>query len=149
MAFEYKKHTADIQIICSAESLEEAFSESAKAFTGILTDDTIAEKAVFSLELSAESKEALFFEFLDELVFLLDTEGFVASRIDADILDLGSQWTLNGVVHGDNVGSYDHHGDIKAPTYHQLRVENIDDKWELSAVLDLQAFYNALRFVLT
>jgi SHS2 domain-containing protein len=137
MAFEYRKHTADIQIVSSAETLEEAFSEAAKAFTGILTDDVIQEKSVQSLEVSAESKEALFFEFLDELVFLLDTEGFVASRIDADILDLGSQWAINGVIHGDNISDYDHHGDVKAPTYHQLSVTNKDGVWTCSAVLDL------------
>lgn len=42
MSFTYKPHTADVKFEAVAPTLEEAFSEAARAVTHVMTEETIA-----------------------------------------------------------------------------------------------------------
>ncbi|MFT4250765.1 MAG: archease [Candidatus Woesearchaeota archaeon] len=136
MVFWYEEHTADVKIVCEADSFEEGLADMACAFTGVMTEDVVSEKQSFALRVVAESKEALLFEFLDHLVFLLDTEAFLPARLDAEIVVDADQWFLEGVVYGDSAGLYEVSGAVKAPTLHELFVSQ-NGSWTLRAVLDL------------
>ena len=49
----------------------------------------------------------------------------------------GKVWVLSGMLYGDDAASYERHGDVKAPTYHDLRVakEGVSTA-QLAAVFD-------------
>ena len=75
-------HTADAKFRVTGDSLEQAFIGAAKALTKVMTDDVV--KPVFKKLISVKAKtlEALLYDFLQELVFLLDVEGFLMSRVE-------------------------------------------------------------------
>ena len=137
MAFEYLPHTADIKIQAEAETLPEAFSEAARAVTHIMTEEEIRCESAFAVSLEAESVEALFFEFLSEIILLLDTEGLFVCRADLEVTQKSGVWTLSGKVLGDKAKHYVRHGDVKAPTYHDLFVEERTGSWRVRATLDI------------
>ncbi len=138
MSFEYLPHTADVKIQAEGATLQEAFSDAARAITHIMTEEKISSKLSFPLSLEAESKEALFFDFLSEIIILLDTEGLFVASASVNITRSHRMWTLSGVVYGDEAKKYKRHGDVKAPTYHDLIVEQLpDQRWRVRATLDI------------
>lgn len=137
MPYRYLPHTADVKFEATAPTIEEAFSEAADAFTHVMTEAEVAAARELALSIEAESKEALFFEFLDHLVMLLDTEGLFVRRADLRIVDAEGVWRLEGALFGDDASKYERHGDVKAPTYHDLAVERTESGWLVRATLDI------------
>lgn len=137
MAFRYLPHTADVMFEASAETLEELFSESARALTHIMTDGVIVDRLTFPVSCTASSLEMLLFSFLSELIVLLDVEGLFVSSVATHISSSEGKWSLSGVVHGDVASSYEHHGDVKAPTYHRLFVGQENGLWIARATVDI------------
>lgn len=138
MVFKYLPHTADIKLEAEGATLSEAFSEAARAITHVMTEEKIRSTLSFPLSLEAESKEALFFDFLSEIIVLLDTEGLFVSSCSLNITRSQRQWNLSGMVYGDEAKHYARHGDVKAPTYHDLLVEKLsDERWRVRATLDI------------
>ena len=114
MGFEYQQHTADMKVEVRAEQLEDVFDDFCLVLTGLLTDEQVAQKRSFPIELVSESLESLLFDFLDELIFLLDTESFASWKLQAEVFNDSSQWILDGIVYGDDISKYEHHGDISS-----------------------------------
>jgi SHS2 domain-containing protein len=137
MVFEYKNHTADMEIVVSAGELEEVFSDMTQAVTKIICQEQVREQKTFPIEITAQSLESLLFDFLDELIFLLDTQSFIGCRLECELFFDASQWVLDGIVYGDDITKYEHHGDLKAPTYHKLSVQQEGDVWVAHVVIDL------------
>ncbi len=138
MPFEYLPHTADVKIQAEGSTLQEAFSDAARAITHVMTEEKIRSELSFPLSLEAETKEALFFDFLSEIIVLLDTEGLFVSSCSLNITRSHRHWTLSGAVYGDEAKRYARHGDVKAPTYHDLIVEQLPTgRWRVRATLDI------------
>ena len=137
MAFSYLSHTADIKFVASGATLEEAFSEAARAVTHVMTDENIRKVKSYKVNVHAESLEALLFDFLDEVVLLLDTKNLFVHSAELKIEHKGRSWELSGELHGDSATGYERHGDVKAPTYNDLSVTRTEDGWALQAVLDI------------
>ena len=80
--------------------------------------------------LQATDLPSLLAAWLDELVFLADTEGLVAESASVELVDT----TLRGVVRG-------RRGEprplVKAVTLHRLRFERDDGRWHGRVVLDV------------
>ncbi len=122
MPYRYLPHTAEVKFEATGETLAEAFSEAAKALTHVMTDEDVRAERSVPILIRAESKEALFFDYLSELIVLLDTEGLFVSSADLRITH-NKDWNLSGKLSGDDAARYARHGDVKAPTYHDMRVE--------------------------
>jgi SHS2 domain-containing protein len=138
MPFEYLPHTADVKIQADGATMQEAFSDAARAITHVMTEEQIESRLSFPLSLEADSKEALFFDFLSEIIVLLDTEGLFVSSCSLNISRSGRLWLLSGQAYGDEARKYKRHGDVKAPTYHDLLVEKLpNERWRVRATLDI------------
>jgi len=119
-------HTADAKFRVTGDSLEQAFIGAAKALTKVMTDDVV--KPVFKKLISVKAKtlEALLYDFLQELVFLLDVEGFLMSRVESltiNKLAKAEGFVLKAVVLGDKVTNYEVKDVVKAITYNDMVVE--------------------------
>lgn len=137
MAYSYEPHTADITLVASGRSIEEAFSEAARGLTHIMTEDDVQNTKSFPISVESESKESLFFDYLDELITLLDTESLFVHHAELEIEESDEGWKLSGKIFGDLADKYEHHGDVKAPTYHAMSVSENKGIWVLRATLDL------------
>ncbi len=130
-------HTADIGFKIHADDLNLAFSKSALALTDIMVDiSRIDSKKETKIEVSSEDLESLMFDFLSELLYLFDTEGFIASEIkELKIKD----YNLKSTLLGDKFDPKKHEGktEIKAITYHQMKIEKKKEKWEIQVIVDI------------
>ncbi|MFB6175167.1 MAG: archease [Candidatus Nanohalobium sp.] len=136
MPYKILEHPADEKFRAEGETVEEAFSEAVKAFSEIVGGD----EGMYHHKVSVESKgyEALLFDFLDELIFLQDTEGVVVSHAeDLEIEDTGKGHRLTAKILVDDISDKMALLDIKAPTYSEMKVDHEDGKWILEAVLDI------------
>lgn len=136
MSYEILEHPADEKFRTEGETIEEAFSEVVKAFSEIVG----GESGMYHHEIEAESEgyEPLLFDFLDELIFLQDTEGVVVSYAeDLEIEDTEEGHRLTANIAVDDITDTMSPMDIKAPTYSEMKVDYENGKWVLEAVLDI------------
>jgi len=138
--FEYFDHEADIGIVGYGRNLEEAFEQGAKAMFNIMADiNTIAREKKVDIEVRANDKEALFIEWLNELLACKDIEGMLFSEFDVRIEEKGDMLVLKGTAKGEKINYEKHRVDIevKAATYSQLKIEKIDGMWKVQCVVDV------------
>ena len=81
MPYEWIEHTAEVELAIEATSEEEAFAEAAAAYAELVARDPAGARAERELVLSAPDRAALLAAWVDELVFLAETEGFVPERV--------------------------------------------------------------------
>jgi SHS2 domain-containing protein len=127
---EWRNHTAEIELHVVAPNEQGVLADAADAFGRYVELDRDGEPARHELQLEAPDRGALLVAFLEELIFLADTEGFVPDRTDVRI----EQNRLVGVLEGrrtriDPI--------MKAATYHGLRFERNGDVWEARIVFDV------------
>ncbi len=121
----FLEHTADAKFQAYGQTLEQAFISAGVGVFNLLTNiKKIKPKISHTIKVEAFSKEALLFDFLDELLFLLDTEGFIPCEIDDFIiLKKEKEFVIQTTVYGDSAKNYEVHGHIKAATYNDMVID--------------------------
>jgi len=136
--WKYLEHTADAMFEAEGKTLEQAFSNSALAMFNILTDITkVKQTKKFKIEVSANTLEKLLFDFLDELLFYLDTEHMIFSKILDMKIKKDDVFVLSCEAIGDIASNYITHGDIKAPTYNEMKITQSKNKVICRVVVDI------------
>lgn len=121
--FEIVNHTADVGIIAYGADMNGAFANAAKALFSLITElDNVEEVTYRDVELTAPDQESLLVEWLNELIYLFDTEQMLFKRFDITRL---SQTHLKARSYGHKVDSSKHKlkMGVKAATYHMLKIE--------------------------
>ncbi len=138
--YEFLPHTADAKFKAFGKSLDDCFRNAACAMFAIMTDvDAVQAKLKFPIRLKASNRQAALFDFLDQLLFLLDTEGFLLHDCEQMRVTRncdGTYWVTCEAV-GDYHKGYDVSGNVKAVTYNDMTFERKDDQWECQVVVDL------------
>jgi len=135
--YELLDHTADIGIIAFGRDLPEAFGNAAYAMFDILTDiNRIRETDSFDLQVSASNIEDLLVAWLNELLYRYETERIVFSKFAIDDINDSN---LSATVSGEKIAPDRHEikTEIKSVTYHQLKVEKMDDGWRAQVIFDV------------
>ncbi len=136
--FKFLEHTADQKFQAYGKNLEEAFANAMLAVTKTMTDDTVKPKLTRKIEVEANKKEALLYEWLEQAIYLVDTEGFLISEISAIMIEeLDGDYRLKAVVKGDFANNYEIKTHIKAMTYSEMHIKERKDNVEIQAVLDI------------
>jgi SHS2 domain-containing protein len=136
MSYKILEHPADEKFRTEGETVEKAFSEVVKAFSEIVG----GEQGMYhhDIEIESEGYEPLLFDFLDELIFLQDTEGVVVSYAESiEITDTDEGHRLEAKIAVDDISDTMSPMDIKAPTYNEMKVDHENGEWILEAVLDI------------
>ncbi len=131
MTYAWREHTAELELVVEGESERDVFIEAARAFGKLIERDDGGDSARHAIELKARDLGSLLVDWLDELIFLADTESFVPERVRS--LEL-AQGRLRAVVEGRRA-PFDPL--VKAATYHGLRFELDRDRWRAHVVLDV------------
>lgn len=129
--------TADIGIYAEGKTLDKVFKESLKGFYSIITDlETIEEKYSIQISLSANNKEELLINWLSELIFRFDVDGFLCNSVSFEDIN---ETSLTACLWGERYSSAKHplRVEVKAVTYHNLSLEYIDGIWWCSVLLDI------------
>jgi len=139
MAFEYLDHEADVGIHATADTLEEAFEEGARAMFNTMVDITKVEsRKKVEILASADSVESLFVDFLNKLLTKADTEGMVFSRFRVMITHKKT-YTLTAYAWGEPLDQMRHDikTEVKAATYSGLKCWNDTGGHHVQCVLDV------------
>jgi len=136
--YKYLHHTADAKFRAYGKTLEEAFSNSALATSGIMVD-TKKVKPKITKKLKSEGKELrnLLYEFIQDLIVLVDTDGFMLNKVKSIKISEGKTYKLTAELLGDHYSNYDVHTPIKAMTYSDMIIEKKGNTWMLQVVVDI------------
>jgi len=124
LSYRFLDHATDAIIEVTAKDLKEAFSVTADAVINLTLDqDKVEEKE--EKEFSAQGKDLhyLLFSWLEEIPFVLITEGFAIKRIEFDI-EKNEGYKINAVAYGEplDVQKHNFKVEIKAPTFYDMEI---------------------------
>ena len=121
MRYRYLEHTADLYVEARGKNLEEIFSNCAFALYDSICDiNKISQTEVRVVEAEGDDEQEILVNFLNELLYLFETEGFVASDVDVALNGKKLTARLKGEIY-----DREKHGakyEIKAATYHGLEI---------------------------
>lgn len=135
MAYKFLEHTADVKFQASGKTLGGAFESAALALKETIVGE-IKIKPVIKKKIKVQGKdsEALLYNFLEEFLFLLDSEDFVLSEISKIKIKDNE---LEAELIGDKASNYKFTNDVKAVTYNQMFVKKEKNKYTVQVVLDV------------
>jgi SHS2 domain-containing protein len=143
MAFKYTflDHTADIAVDVESTTLNELFTGAAIAWRESICDD-LSEKhdQKKKIELSEQSLEILLVSFLNELNFIFQSESWMMGSVNSiNIFKKDSVWHLRATIFGGvfNRRELKLKAEIKAVTYHQMEIKEINGKYSTRIVFDI------------
>ena len=133
MKFKFLEHTADAKFQAFGNSLEEAFSNAALAFTSVMIDYKKI-KPITTKNISAKGTDLknLLYNFLEQLIILVDTQNFIVSKVNN--LKIKNN-TLTAELSGDNLQNYEVHNHIKAVTYSEMEIK--EKPYMVQVVVDI------------
>lgn len=135
--YETFEHTADVGLRARAATLDDLFADIARAMFSVLVANPAAIRPVeeLSLQLSGDRLDDLLFDWLAELLYRFETRRLLLAEFEVRVSDAG----LTATVRGEPIDRNRHELDveIKAITYHGLRVEQNNDGWLAEVIVDL------------
>lgn len=137
--FEFLEHTADLRFRSYGKTLAVCFMNAAKAlFSSILDFDSVVTERGREIVIKSDSLETLLHDFLSEILFLFETEDLVFKEFIVSIEE-GEGYTLSAELRGERFNPKKHAvtTEVKAVTYHELRVEKKDNEWIAEVLCDI------------
>jgi SHS2 domain-containing protein len=136
--YEFFEHTADLGLRVRAADLDTLFVEAGRAlFAAVLEDpDAVRPLQRIDVQLSGTDREYLLFDWLKALLYRFDAEHLVFGRFEARVTAEG----LAGTAWGEPFDPARHATahEVKAITYHGLRVEQeADGGWLAEVIVDI------------
>ncbi len=133
--FEYLEHTADIKFQAFGKTLEKCYENAAYAVIDSLCDDKIKKKIKKSFKVKGNDKESLMYNFLEEILFLFETENLLPSKVNVEI-NAGKN-ALKCEIKGDLAKKYNIKTHIKSVTYNEMFVKKDSNGWICQVVMDI------------
>jgi SHS2 domain-containing protein len=130
-------HTADTGIVVTASDLRELFARAAWGMFSLITDiGSVRAESEESIVVTATDREALLVRWLSELNFLHATRHRLFSRFEVRELQ---DHRLIALVAGEGIARERHtiHTEIKAVTFHGLRLQHGAQGWTAAIIFDL------------
>lgn len=135
--FRILEHTADIGFEAFGRTREEVFANSARALVSIIVDlDSIRPAEEVKIELAALDAPSLLVDWLSEILYLCDAEGWLLADFRFDRLE---ETSLAAHARGEKFRRDRHEVKllVKAVTYHQLALEQTPGGWRAQVYVDI------------
>ncbi len=138
--FNYFETTADIGIDVRANNLEDAFISSALATMNLVTDvDRIDSVITEEVELVSEDLYALLYDWVTEVIMLMNCDFFIASKYELKITKEDENYLLSAKLYGDtyDTNRYNYKTEVKAITYHMMKIESVENEYHVKFIVDI------------
>lgn len=133
--FSIIEHTADIGINIWGTSLEKLFRNAIFGLIDLVAENIPSGKEIKSINITAPDNESLLIDFLNELLYLINVKKWIPNDIK-DLKLAGNN--LNATITGEKYDSnYPIKTEIKAATYHNIKINNNVDIWETTVFFDV------------
>jgi len=135
--YETFEHTADLGLRIRTLDLNTLFAEAGKALFSAIVDDlnTVQPHQEIKIQLDSEDREYLLFDWLKELLYRFDAEHLLLCRFEVQVADNSLKATAWGEPLDWNRHELAH--EVKAITYHGLRIEQIRSEWLAEVIVDI------------
>ncbi|MQY61198.1 hypothetical protein GH153_05115 [bacterium] len=147
-------HTADIGLLIKGKNKEELFAEAARGMFSIIAGGRLnphlpplshppdgspslrgrIEKGGIRIEVEGLTLEELLVAFLSELLYLAEKEKAIFNRFKVEIKKMKNGFYLQGRI---RKNSQIPKREVKAATYHNLKVEKKGNFWQTTIILDV------------
>jgi SHS2 domain-containing protein len=131
------EHTADIGFEAFGATRKEVFANAARALTQLMVDlEAIAPQEELSLRAEASDMPSLLVNWLSEILYLFDAEGWLFR--DFELEDL-TEHSLAATARGEKFDRRRHQVKllVKAVTYHQLDLRETAQGWRAQVYVDI------------
>jgi SHS2 domain-containing protein len=139
--YELFEHTADIGVRVRGKTLKELFRNSALTMFDIISRGKSENQKIrksqlksYNIKQKAENREELFINWLNELLSLSATKELIFS--DLQIHKLNPK-NLQATVTGSPIKEYELNTEIKAATYHGLKLDKDKSGWQAEVIFDV------------
>jgi SHS2 domain-containing protein len=136
-----KVATADVAFMAWDHDLSAVFKAAADALLGIWVDDanTVKPRVARTARFTDEALDLLLYQFLSKMVYFKDAEYVLLKADTLTITHTEEAFCLDVQWKGEPIDEDRHRLrlDVKAITMHQLRVEQVDDYWQATVIVDV------------
>lgn len=136
MGYELREHTADVAVEATGSSLGDAFSAAADGMAAAMCDEWPDSGDRFDISVTAESREALLFDYLDDLIYERDVRSVLPVDNEGTVEQTDDQFRFSGSFRGVPLSAVSAR-DLKAVTYSEMSITEIDDGWRIYVVFDV------------
>jgi len=127
----FVEHTGEVELAIEAPTEAAVFEEALAAVRELIGRDRGGEPVRHAIELAAPDRALMLVKWIDELVFLAETQDFVPERVAAlELVDNRLRATVSG-----RRGRPAHL--VKAVTLNSLEFRRLDGAWHGRVVLDV------------
>jgi SHS2 domain-containing protein len=135
--FEILEHPSDLGIEAHGATMAETFQNAAHGLMSVIAGASLIEPEEERLiSLTGLDRENLFVRWMSEILFLYDAEKFLTTDVTfAVINDTSLKATILGQIY--DATKHELKLDVKAITYHQLMIEEIDRSWTARVFVDI------------
>jgi SHS2 domain-containing protein len=135
--FEFFDHTADLGLRVRATTLDELLADAGRALTAAIVEDpaTILPAAIERIEIAGGDPVYLMFDWLNELLYRFEGRRMLYREFRVTVRPEG----LVAEVVGEPFDPARHplQHEVKAITYHGLRVDSDGGQWTAEVIVDI------------
>jgi SHS2 domain-containing protein len=136
VSYELRDHTADVAVSATGGSLGETFAAVADGMAAAMADSWPAGGERYVLSVTADNREALLFDYLDELIYERDVRSVLPVDNAATVRRTADGWALEGNYRGVPLSGVTAR-DLKAVTYSEMEIEETATGWSAYVVFDV------------
>ena len=135
--YELFEHTSDLGLRIKAPGLDALFREAATGLFSMIAEEWRPGGATrkFEFKLRADSNDTLLFDWLSELLYTFHTERTLLGEFEVKVEGGKLEARATGTPLDHAVHQLLH--EVKAITYHGLRVEQADGGWLAEVIVDI------------
>lgn len=131
------EHTADIGLRVKGKDLKDLFKHAGLAIFQISSRKQFTKNKThtnINIKISADNLEALFVDWLNELLSLSSAKGLIFHNLKINKLEDNA---LEAVAVGGDINDYKVNTEIKAATFHELKLTQDAAGWQAEVILDV------------
>jgi SHS2 domain-containing protein len=135
--YELFEHTADLGLRATAPTLDALFAEMAACLVAAMLEDPAAVRPTTEMRyaISCADRELLLADWLRELLRLFEEDHRLFATFEVSVSDSGLTASIWGEVYDPERHLLAH--EVKAITYHELKVERTADGWLGEVIVDI------------
>lgn len=136
MSYTLREHTADVAVEAAGADLSAVFAAVADGLTAAMCEEISPLGDRFSLTVRAEGREALLFDYLDELIYERDVRSVLPADHEAAVREVNGEWIVEASARGvplDAIAARE----VKAVTYSEMKLGRTADGWHAYVVFDV------------
>jgi len=136
VSYRLREHTADVAVEATGATIGDAFGAVADGMAAAMCEAVPRSGDRRELAVSAENRQALLFDYLDDLIYERDVRSVLPVDNEATVEETTDGWRLSGSYRGVPLEEV-RARDLKAVTYSEMALSEAPDGFRAYVVFDV------------